>query len=165
MENNMIEMPKFIAKEFRLSRLCSICFNGCITCFLLSMIAMFSSFIIPVFYGLVMMFAVLGLLLLFILVIATFGLILLVPNNPISALMNFIGGSGTDRVMAISQKFFSSLPYLCITGLAFAVVSIIVLSFTKERKVGKIVGLSIVAVILTLFLIFYYVMGGNLWQN
>ena len=165
MENSVLEPPKGIIKNNRISRLSSIYFAMTMACLLIVLIAALSSFIIPFIYCMVMLLAICALIMMLFLVVITFGLILLAPNNPIKVLFDFIQNANTEKVMNISQKLLSSVPYLCIAGLVTAVVSIIALSFTKEKKAGKITGLVIVSVIMVLILILYYAIGGQLWQS
>lgn len=164
-ESPVIEAPKQFIKDVRLARLSTIYFTMCIACLVISMLAALSSFIIPIFYAFVMLFAIVALILMLFLIVLTFGLILAVPKNPIVVLYNFISNSNMEKVTKISQKFLLVLPYLCIIGLICAVISIIAISFTKEKKVGRIVGLSILSVIFGLTLIVYYALGGVIWQS
>ena len=155
-----------ITKDVRLFRFASILFNIATACLVVCVIAAFSSFIIPVFYAFVMLFAIMILILLFFLVILTFGLILLVPNNPIRKMLDFIQNSNMEKVAKISQKCFNVVPYVCFVGLALSCFAIIMLAFTKNKdKKTKIILLSIFAVLMVLALIVYYSLGGVIWQN
>ena len=166
MEEKQICPPSNIVKDVRIFRLASIFFNISLACFVLCVIAAFSSFIIPVFYAFVMLFAILLLICLFFLVIITFGLILLVPNNPIRIMLDFIQNSNMEKVAKISQKCFDVVPYFCYIGLAIAVFAIITLIFTKQKgKTSKIVWTSIFAVLMLVSLIVYYALGGQIWQS
>ena len=161
----VLEAPQIIIKDVRIVRLSSIFFNMSITCLAVIMLALLSSIIIPIFHGLVIVGAALLLILSFILVIVTFGLILLDENSPTRVLMNFIENSNMDKAMAVSKKFISTLPYLCIIGMLCAAISIIAICFSKGKKTGRIVGLSVVIVVLATTLVLYYVLGGELWQS
>ena len=165
MENN-IAPPKEFVRNVQIVRFSSICFNMAITSLLLTLLAAFSTFIIPLFYAMVILVVILLFLLSILLVIFTFGLILLAENNIIKILYNFIQHMNTEKVMNISNKCFSLIPYFCIAGLVLCVVSLLTIIFSKPKgKVGKIIGLTISIIVMTLILIFFYAMGGVLWQS
>lgn len=166
MEDKNSNPPAKLIGDIRCFRFASIMFNVCVFCFVLSIMASVSSFIIPLFYAFVMLFAIFAFLALLFLVVITFGLILLVPDNPLKLLLNFISNSNMDKVMLISQKLFDIVPYACIIGMSLATASIIASAFSKQNgKVGKIISSSIFIVLMTLMLIIYYKLGGMIWQN
>lgn len=166
MPENYVEPPKKFIQDIRIYRFSAIFFNITIFCLCLAALAALATIIIPLFMVLVILVAALFLILLFFLVIATFGLILLDPNNPIRQTTDFINNINTEKAMDIATKFMRAIPYLCIAGLVFAVLTIITAAVSKhQNKVVKIVLASIFAGIMIITLIIYFWLGGILWQN
>ena len=150
---------KIMANQ-RLLRFSDIFYRLSITSLILILLCISSTIITPVIW----LTAVAALLIvIFFLVVFTFGLIFTMPNNPVPYLWDLLGKIfGIGENMNILLEFcFKAIDWIVYFGIGFSFVAIIFNSIAKRNgKVGRIVGLSIFALIFVAILAFNLITGG-----
>lgn len=158
---------KGFIKTLRIDRFGKIFSNLMSLCGVCAFFCVLASIVIPLFHGIAIIFAIFAFMLAVIfLSIFTFGLIYLDPDNIIYKLFNFIKNTDSEKTLKISDFFISMIPYICIGGLVFAALSVLMMILNKQKNcLGRIVLISILAIFFVISLIIYFKLGGKLWQN
>lgn len=167
-ENNtqvQLSLPNNLISQMRSDRFARIFTNMSITCGVLLILALLSTVVVP----LLQIITVLILLVIMLcMVVLTFGTIFLAPNNPVGVVWGIFEkvSKSSESMLDVVKYCLSAIPYLSIIGLVLAAVAITMLSINKQRGwVGRVVAISIFAVIMIVGLILYFGFGGTLWQN
>ena len=145
-------------------RLGKIFFRISLTCFILLFVCSLGCILTPLAQ---ILFIVCLLLVMLLMIIFTFGMVFAAESKPMVRMWDFfISVTQSTFSVSIANFCFSLLPYLSIVGISSAILSIVLLACTRTQKsVGRIVALSIFIPLMIIPIVFYYVMGGVLWQN
>lgn len=154
-------IPGKVVTQHNLQRTGNVFFHIAIACVIVSALAILSSLLVPVVYGLVVILALFACLLL---VVFTFGLAFVQQDtNPahdlLSSIWGFITNSGESMTL-LPAAILSIVPYVSIVGIAVSCLSILMLCLGRAQgKTGKIVGVCIISVVCVAILLVYYLVG------
>lgn len=161
-DEQTINLPSSVyAHTFRLGK---IFFRISLTCFILLFVCSLGCVLTPLAQA---MFMICLLCVMLLMIIFTLGMVFAIESKPMARMWEFFENvSQSTFSISIANFLFSLLPYLSIVGISSAILSIVLLACTRTKKsVGKIVALSIFIPLMIIPLLFYYLMGGVLWQN
>ena len=163
--NNIIKqehmLPNSQMTGMRMDRFSRIFFNISLTCMILAFVALSSTFVLPfalMFIATITFIIILGMILL------TFGTIFLAENNPIGGMWEFLtkifeSSFATDAI----EYCMKVLPYITIIGLAISALSILFIALSRKKGwIGRLVAVSIFALVLIIILILYFFVGGKM---
>lgn len=130
-----------VQRANRKTRIADIIYSYTIAGFVISMIFLLSTILIPLLYVFVMLFAILATMFL---TVFTFGLVYLEPNGPVKWIWDFVTGIGSDGVMGMMEFFIKGIPTASIITVSISILSIVLTSlYAKRGKIGKLVSTSI----------------------
>ncbi len=120
--------------------------------FIISLVLILATILIPVLYGLLMVLTLLAIILL---VLFTLGLIFLLENNPIIPMWEFVSTSSVESVMGVASICFDITPFVAGAGVLFSILSTALLFSSKQKCTGEKV-VSILFGILNLLVLGFY---------
>ena len=121
--------------------------------FIISLLCVLATIIVPILYTLLIILDLLAILLL---ILFTLGLIFLAENNPVIPMWEFINSSNTESVMGFATICFDIAPYIAGAGVLASLLSTILLFASKQKCTGKKV-VSILFGILNLLVLGFYI--------
>ncbi len=156
--------PKKQISMLRTERFAKVFTNMVFTCGPIILLLFLSVIILPVFQ---LFLAAIIFIVVVCMVVFTLGSIFAIENNPIGPIWNFLGNSLNMEYSAKIVEFcMSMVPYICAVGLVLSGLAITLLSVSRAKgRTGRIVAVSIIAGLIAIALVLYFVMGGALWQS
>lgn len=157
--------PSGQISQMRLLRFSNIFSNMSLSFGVILILILLSSVLLPILKGITV---IICFLLVFIMVVVTFGLILTISGNPATSLWRFLNKVNNDETMLSVVKFEESLiPYVGLFTVAMSIIAIVLLSYNKvnKKRTSKLVITSLVLAFASVLVIVYFAKGGNLWQN
>ncbi len=163
MEEDDVLITKAYTSEMNKHRLAKIFYHLTVTTGIIVPSLLLLLFLAPVMTGMVYLIITICIFLMcVVLIICTFGVLLLEENGLIAKLWGNIEkfGNMTNSVAQLSQLCFELAKYVSFVGIACGVTSIVLLSLTNQKgRVGNIIWSSIFTGLMTLFVIVYFVGG------